>query len=135
MSFVDVIDVRQVIVARPEHPLALTQGIVDLQLLAPHVVNEIREWFRTYKTFEGKGLNEFGFGGRCLTSAEAAEVFALPFFLLHFGTVLLSDAQALEIFTADAYSNAGQVIAETQDDWAELALGKVSAKDYWIGPK
>jgi hypothetical protein len=69
-----------VIVARLEHPFALNQGNVDLQLIAPHVVNEIREWFRNYKTFEGKGLNEFGFGGRCLTSAEAAEVFARCYF-------------------------------------------------------
>jgi hypothetical protein len=64
----------QVIVARPEHPLARARGMVDLQLQAPDVVNDIREWFRTYKTFEGKSLNEFGFGGRCLTSVEAAEV-------------------------------------------------------------
>ena len=74
---------RQIIVARPEHPLAQTQGLVDLQLLAPHVVNDIREWFRTYKTFEGKPLNEFGFGGRCLTSVEAAEVFTAVLFVVH----------------------------------------------------
>jgi hypothetical protein len=76
-------DHRQVIVARPEHPLARSHGCVDLQLLAPDVVNDIREWFRTYKTFEGKGLNEFGFGGRCLTSVEAAEVSCVVLLVLH----------------------------------------------------
>ena len=74
---------RQVIVARPEHPLARAHGPVDLQLQAPDVVNDIREWFRTYKTFEGKPLNEFGFGGRCLTSVEAAEVFTAVLFVVH----------------------------------------------------
>jgi DNA-binding transcriptional LysR family regulator len=73
---------RQVIVARPEHPLARAHGTVDLQLQAPDVVNDIREWFRTYKTFEGKSLNEFGFGGRCLTSVEAAEVCSVASLLL-----------------------------------------------------
>ena len=76
-------DHRQVIVARPEHPLARSHGCVDLQLLAPDVVNDIREWFRTYKTFEGKGLNEFGFGGRCLTSVEAAEVSCVILLVSH----------------------------------------------------
>jgi hypothetical protein len=32
-------------------------------------------------------------------------------------------------------SDSKQVIAETQDDWAELALGKIPAKEYWIGSK
>jgi hypothetical protein len=56
-------------------------------------------------------------------------------FLLYFGTALSSDPQPLDIFIAESNSNARQVIAETQDDWAELALGKVPAKDYWIGAK
>jgi hypothetical protein len=33
------------------------------------------------------------------------------------------------------FADAEQVIAETQDDWAELAHGKIPAKDYWVGSK
>jgi len=76
--------IHQVIVARQEHPLSLTTGNVDLQLIAPDIVNDVREWFRTYKTFEGKGLNEFGFGGRCLTSVEAEEVLGFAFIVRNF---------------------------------------------------
>lgn len=36
---------------------------------------------------------------------------------------------------ATSSSDTKQVIAETQDDWAELTLGKIPAKDYWIGSK
>ena len=41
----------------------------------------------------------------------------------------------LHLLFAPSYSDTKQVIAETQDDWAELALGKIPAKDYWIRSK
>ena len=37
-------------------------------------VNALREWFRMYKTAEGKGENKFGLGERAMPSAYAQEV-------------------------------------------------------------
>lgn len=37
-------------------------------------VNEIREWFRTIKTYDGKPENEFGYGGNVLNAEKALEV-------------------------------------------------------------
>jgi asparagine synthase (glutamine-hydrolysing) len=65
---------REIMLHRKHWPLSASL-LLHLRLELPPAV---REWFRTYKTFEGKGLNEFGFGGRCLTSAEAEEVRQSP---------------------------------------------------------
>lgn len=34
----------------------------------------IREWFRWYKTPDGKPLNAFGYGERCLDSSQAIDI-------------------------------------------------------------
>ena len=40
----------------------------------PGVVDGIREWFRTYKTLEGKGLNEFREDGRIYSQSETLQI-------------------------------------------------------------
>mmetsp|Transcript_111559 Transcript_111559/g.279379 ORF Transcript_111559/g.279379 Transcript_111559/m.279379 type:complete len:99 (+) Transcript_111559:1-297(+) len=45
-----------------------------LEAKCPEVISGIREWFRWYKTPDGKPLNSFGFEGRCLPRAKANEV-------------------------------------------------------------
>ena len=37
-------------------------------------VNEVREWYRMYKTAEGKGENEYGLDGRAVDAAHALRV-------------------------------------------------------------
>jgi len=37
-------------------------------------LEDVREWFRVYKTYEGKGENEFAFGGQFLSRDKAIEV-------------------------------------------------------------
>jgi len=37
-------------------------------------VNEVREWYRNYKTAEGKGLNNYGLDGRAVDAAHALRV-------------------------------------------------------------
>lgn len=50
-----------------------------LQAKQPEVVSGIREWFRWYKTPDGKPLNSFGFEGRALPRAKASEVISVAF--------------------------------------------------------
>ena len=68
---------------RPGDPLALLleagaalhrQRRVASELDAPHRVAEARDWYRLYKTAEGKGENEYGMGGRAIDGAEALRV-------------------------------------------------------------
>ena len=40
----------------------------------PYRVAEARDWYRLYKTAEGKGENEYGMGGRAIDGAEALRV-------------------------------------------------------------
>lgn len=58
-----------------QDPLASQlHDIVDVQSQMPGVVSGIREWFRWYKTPDGKPLNAFGFDGRVLNAAAALAV-------------------------------------------------------------
>jgi inorganic pyrophosphatase len=50
-----------------------------LEAKQPEVVSGIREWFRWYKTPDGKPLNSFGFEGRALPRAKANEVISMAF--------------------------------------------------------
>lgn len=40
------------------------EDVGDVERLLPGRVEGVREWFRMYKTAEGKGENEYGFGGK-----------------------------------------------------------------------
>jgi inorganic pyrophosphatase len=56
-------------------PLAADLNDVgDVERLCPGTISGIREWFRWYKTPDGKPINGFGFDEECLPSAKAAEV-------------------------------------------------------------
>ena len=60
----------------------LANEIHDLEHLeakCPEVISGIREWFRWYKTPDGKPLNSFGFEGRALPRAKANEVISVAF--------------------------------------------------------
>jgi len=46
----------------------------QLEAKHPEVISGIREWFRWYKTPDGKPLNAFGFDEKCLPRAKANEV-------------------------------------------------------------
>lgn len=50
------------------------QDIADVDAKMPGVVSGIREWFRWYKTPDGKDLNAFGFGEAALSRGDAMRV-------------------------------------------------------------
>lgn len=54
----------------------LVNDIGDVEAHYPGIVDEVREWFRVYKTAEGKGLNEYAFDGKALDRDYAMKVIA-----------------------------------------------------------
>jgi len=50
--------------------------IADVEAKCPGVVSGIREWFRWYKTPDGKPLNAFGYDEKALDKSKAIEVIA-----------------------------------------------------------
>mmetsp|Transcript_16622 Transcript_16622/g.52319 ORF Transcript_16622/g.52319 Transcript_16622/m.52319 type:complete len:273 (+) Transcript_16622:71-889(+) len=67
----------KVIAVRKEDPLAKElSDIADVEAKCPGVISGIREWFRWYKTPDGKPLNAFGFAEKALDKAHAMEVIA-----------------------------------------------------------
>merc|ERR1719270_708574 len=50
--------------------------IDDVKRSLPGTVSGIREWFRWYKTPDGKPLNAFGYEEKALNKAQALEVIA-----------------------------------------------------------
>ncbi|PXF45408.1 Soluble inorganic pyrophosphatase 1, chloroplastic [Gracilariopsis chorda] len=53
---------------------AEVSDIDDVEKVFPGKVHEVREWFRLYKTAEGKGENEYAYGGVAKNSAFAQSV-------------------------------------------------------------
>lgn len=67
----------KVIAIRTADPLAeKLNDIGDVDAKCPGVISGIREWFRWYKTPDGKPLNAFGFEEKALNKATAIEVIA-----------------------------------------------------------
>merc|ERR1712226_174141 len=65
----------KVIAVRTSDPLSSElQDISDVEAKCPGVVSGIREWFRWYKTPDGKPLNAFGFEEKALSKSHAVEV-------------------------------------------------------------
>ena len=65
----------KVIAVATSDPLASKlNDIDDVEKECPGYVSGIREWFRWYKTPDGKALNEFACGGACLGRARSLEV-------------------------------------------------------------
>ena len=50
------------------------KNLGDFTRMNPGAVHAITEWFRTYKTFEGKGENQFGYEGRVLSAERTIEI-------------------------------------------------------------
>eukprot|EP00746_Dinoflagellata_sp_MGD_P033262 gnl/MRDRNA2_/MRDRNA2_179327_c0_seq1.p1 gnl/MRDRNA2_/MRDRNA2_179327_c0~~gnl/MRDRNA2_/MRDRNA2_179327_c0_seq1.p1 ORF type:complete len:351 (+),score=69.23 gnl/MRDRNA2_/MRDRNA2_179327_c0_seq1:121-1173(+) len=64
----------KVIAVNVEDPLA--QTLNDINDVPEHVVSGIREWFRWYKTPDGKPLNRFGNEEKAFNKAQTLEVIA-----------------------------------------------------------
>jgi inorganic pyrophosphatase len=57
------------------HPLADSiHTTTDLNTHLPEFENSLVDWFKNYKTAEGKGQNEFGFEGKLLDKLKAHEI-------------------------------------------------------------
>lgn len=52
----------------------LLNDVSDIDRLLPGTLDSIREWFRTYKAFDGKPPNEFGMGGEFQSAAFAKKI-------------------------------------------------------------
>jgi inorganic pyrophosphatase len=67
----------KIIAINIEDPIAeKLNDIHDVEELMPGKVSEIREWFRMYKTAEGKGENEYAYNGEAKDAGYAARVVA-----------------------------------------------------------
>jgi len=65
----------KVIAISANDPLATELNDVhDVEERCPGIISGIREWFRWYKTPDGKPLNAFGFNGEALDREKALEV-------------------------------------------------------------
>ena len=50
------------------------RNIEDYNRLNPGGLKQVQEWFRTYKTFEGKPENTFGYQGQFLSAERTIEI-------------------------------------------------------------
>merc|ERR1719394_1364315 len=67
----------KIISIRTADPLAKRlDDIADVEVHCPGVISAIREWFRWYKTPDGKPLNAFGYDEKALDKSQALEVIA-----------------------------------------------------------
>merc|ERR1719388_699327 len=65
----------KVVAIRKSDPLAAElHDAADVESKCPGVVSGIREWFRWYKTPDGKPLNAFGFDEKALDKAKSMEI-------------------------------------------------------------
>jgi inorganic pyrophosphatase len=65
----------KLIAIRTKDPLAeQLHDIADVEAKCPGVISGIREWFRWYKTPDGKPLNAFGYDEKALDKKKAVEV-------------------------------------------------------------
>eukprot|EP00962_Isochrysis_galbana_P035526 scaffold12189_cov104-Isochrysis_galbana.AAC.1 len=59
--------------AADEHASEI-HDVADIEKFYPGTVSGIREWFRWYKTPDGKPINSFGHGEKALSAKEAIHV-------------------------------------------------------------
>jgi len=65
----------KIIAIKTDDPLAADlNDIDDVESKCPGVISGIREWFRWYKTPDGKAVNAFGFDEKALNKEEAIKV-------------------------------------------------------------
>lgn len=70
------IDFKVLGIAMSDPLSAEMNDIDDLERLMPGKVDSIREWFRMYKTAEGKGENAYAFDGKAMDAKYSMEIIA-----------------------------------------------------------
>ncbi len=50
------------------------KNVEEYNRINPGALQAIHDWFRTYKTFEGKGENQFGYEGKLLSAERTIEI-------------------------------------------------------------
>jgi inorganic pyrophosphatase len=68
------LDWKVIAVAASDEHAAEMNDVGDIEKFYPGTVSGIREWFRWYKTPDGKPVNGFGHGEKALGAAETKEV-------------------------------------------------------------
>eukprot|EP00656_Telonema_subtile_P048635 TRINITY_DN5847_c0_g1_i1.p1 TRINITY_DN5847_c0_g1~~TRINITY_DN5847_c0_g1_i1.p1 ORF type:complete len:191 (-),score=73.06 TRINITY_DN5847_c0_g1_i1:157-729(-) len=68
------LDWKMIAIATSDPLAAQLNSVADVEKLLPGTVSGIREWFRWYKTPDGKPINGFGHGEECLPVDKALEV-------------------------------------------------------------
>jgi len=67
------LDWKVVAIAASDPMAAELNDVADVEAKLPGTISGIREWFRWYKTPDGKPINAFGFDEECLPAAKAKE--------------------------------------------------------------
>merc|ERR1711865_1019815 len=70
------VDWKVIAIRKGDALAAELNDIADVEAKCPGVVTGIREWFRWYKTPDGKPLNAFGYDEKVLDKAVAMKVLA-----------------------------------------------------------
>jgi len=70
------VDWKVIAIIKGDALAAELNDIADVEAKCPGVVSGIREWFRWYKTPDGKPLNAFGYDEVALGKGKAIEVIA-----------------------------------------------------------
>ena len=70
------LDWKVVAISTADPRCELVNDVEDMEAHFPGTLSAIREWFRTYKTFDGKPLNEFALGERAMNRAYTLNTIA-----------------------------------------------------------
>jgi inorganic pyrophosphatase len=68
------LDWKVLVVSSEDQLASELNDVGDVEQKCPGVVSGVREWFRWYKSPDGKPLNSFGFGEKCLDKAAAEDI-------------------------------------------------------------
>jgi inorganic pyrophosphatase len=68
------LDWKVLVVSKDDELAGEVNDGADVEKKCPGVISGVREWFRWYKSPDGKPLNGFGFGERCLDKAAAEDI-------------------------------------------------------------
>ena len=126
--------------AADEHAASIND-VDDIEKFYPGTVSGIREWFRWYKTPDGKPINGFGHGEVALNAAKVRPLaLSLPRRLPgppHLGTapVLTRSASVVGVCVCVCVTQTKEVIAETNGFYKKLIAGEAEAGKLWIPGK
>jgi len=70
------LDWKVIAIAASDEHADKINDVDDIEAFYPGTVSGIREWFRWYKTPDGKPVNGFGHGEKALNAAKTKEVIA-----------------------------------------------------------